>query len=216
MLAAAIVVGVVLLVRGNGTSSPATLRGSGTQAVQGRAIPRFHAVDLTGANNVVVYVGGPQSVSVRADSNLIKYVTTRVRGGTLAIGQSRSFTTNSPMSVEVSVPSLDAISLSGTGVLEVTGVKAAHLVVRLAGTGTLTVTGRTNVLDASMAGAGEVRLRGLVARDATATVAGAGRLVVNATHALDATVDGVGAIVYSGNPTELTVHTAGTGSISRG
>lgn len=214
VVGAAIVLGI-LLVHGN-TGAPSTLHGSGKQAVQGRTVAPFHAVDLAGANNVTVYVGGPRSVSVRADDNLIKYVTTRVRRGTLAIGQSRSFSTSGPMRVEISVPSLDAVTLSGTGVVDVTGVRTARLVVRVPGSGTLTATGRATVLDAALAGAGDVRLQGLVARDVTATVSGTGRLHVDATRSLHARLSGTGAIVYSGNPMNVTESSTGTGSITRG
>jgi len=213
---AAIVFGIVLLVRGNGSSSPSTLRGSGKQAVQGRTVAPFHAVDLAGSDNVIVYVGGPRSVTVRADDNLIKYVTTRVQHGTLAIGQSRSFSTSGPLGVEISVPTLDAVTLSGSGALEVTGVKAARFVVRVPGSGTLTVTGGAKTLDAALAGAGDVRLQGLVAGEVTATVSGAGRLLVNATHSLDATVSGAGAIVYRGNPARVGEQVTGTGSVAPG
>jgi Putative auto-transporter adhesin, head GIN domain len=216
LLGALITVGIVLLVRGTGDGSPATLRGSGKLAVQGRTVAPFHAVDLTGANNVVVYVGGPRSVTVRADDNLMKYVSTRVRAGTLAIGQTRNFSTSDPPGVEISVPSLDAVTLGGAGVVEVTGVNAPRFVVRVPGSGKLTVTGRTNILDASLAGAGDIRLEGLVANDVTATVAGAGRLFVNANHSLDATVGGAGAIAYRGNPAKVGEHVTGTGSVARG
>lgn len=216
LLGALITVGIVLLVRGNGGSSTGTLRGSGTQAVQGRTVAPFDAVDLTGAGNVVVYVGGPRSVSVRADDNLIKYVTTRVHSGTLEIGQTRSFSTSNPTSVEISVPSLDGATLSGTGVLEVTAVEAEHFVVRVSGSGTLTVTGSTRKLDAALSGAGDVRLEGLAAEDVIATVSGAGRMLVNATHTLDASVSGAGAIAYRGDPAKLTRHVTGIGSIYPG
>jgi Putative auto-transporter adhesin, head GIN domain len=216
LLGALITVGIVLLVRDNGSGSTAALRGSGKEAVQSRAVARFHAIDLTGANNVVVYVGGPRSVAVRVDDNLIKYVTTRVQAGTLAIGQTRSFTTNSPSSVEISVPSLDAATLSGTGTFDVTGVQARHFVARMPGSGKLTVTGTAKTLDAELAGAGDVRLEGLVANDVTATVAGAGRLLVDATHNLNATVSGAGVIEYRGSPAKVTQHVTGIGSIAQG
>jgi Putative auto-transporter adhesin, head GIN domain len=216
LLGALITVGIVLLVRGNEASSTGPLRGSGTQAVQGRTVAPFHAVDLAGADNVTVYVGGPRTVSVRADDNLVKYVTTRVQSGTLTIGQTRSFSTSNPTSVEISVPALDAVTLSGTGVLEVTAVEAKHFVVRVLGSGTLTVTGSTKKLDAALSGAGDVRLEGLVAEDVIATVSGAGRLLVNATHRLDAGVSGAGAIAYRGNPAKLTTHVTGIGSIYPG
>jgi Putative auto-transporter adhesin, head GIN domain len=52
---------------------------------------------------------------VHADSNLINHVTTSVVAGTLVIGDTGRFTARGPMSVDVSVPSLTALSLSGSG-----------------------------------------------------------------------------------------------------
>jgi len=57
---------------------------------------------------------------VHADSNLMRFVTTRVVAGTLVIGTTGSFTIRSPMTVEVSVPSLAAVTLSGSGNPQVT------------------------------------------------------------------------------------------------
>ena len=139
-----------------------------------------------------------------------------VQDGTLAIGQSRSFSTKSPMSVEITVPALDAVALSGAGVLIVDGVKAAHFSVRAPGSGVLSVTGTTTTLDATLSGSGDVRLEAFAAQDATATVSGSGRLQVNASHSLDATVSGVGLILYTGSPTELTKNVTGTGAIIEG
>ena len=216
LLAAAVAIAIVLAVRdnGGGTASSTGVKGSGVPAVQTRALPAFTAVDLAGANNVTVHVGGTQAVTVHGDDNLIRYVTTTVQDGTLAIGQSRGFSTKSPMRVEVSVPALDAVTLSGAGVLRVDGVKAGHFSVRAPGSGVLNATGTTTTLDATLSGIGDVRLDDLKARDATATVSGSGRIQVNASHSLDATVSGVGSIVYTGAPTELTKNVTGTGAIT--
>jgi hypothetical protein len=118
------------------------------------------------------------------------------------------------MSVEITVPALDAATLSGAGVLAVTGVAADRFTVRAPGSGVLSVTGTTTTLDATLSGTGDVRLDGLAAHDATASVPGTGRLLVNASHSLDATVSGVGSILYSGNPTDVTKNVTGTGSIT--
>ena len=192
------------------------MQGSGVAASQTRTLPAFTAVDLAGANNVTVHVGGTQAVVVHGDDNLITYVTTAVRAGTLAVGQNRSFRTRSPMSVEITVPALDAVTLSGAGVLDVDGVEADHFTVRAPGSGVLAVTGTATTLDATLSGTGDVRLDALAARDATATVSGTGRILVNASHSLDATVSGVGSIVYSGGPTKLTKNVTGTGAITAG
>jgi hypothetical protein len=78
----------------------------------------------------------------------------------------------------------------------------------------LVVSGTATTLEAALSGKGDVRLDGLAARDATATVSGTGRLLVNASHSLDATVSGTGAILYTGNPSELTKNVTGTGAIT--
>ena len=213
---AAATVGIVVAARhtGTGTTVSSTLKGSGTPATQVRTLPAFTAVDLAGSNNVTVHVGKTQTVTVHGDDNLIRYVTTTVQDGTLAIGQSRGFSTTSPMSVVITVPALDAVTLSGAGVLAVTGVAADRFTVSAPGSGVLVVTGTATSLDATLSGTGDVRLDGLAAQDATATVSGTGRLLVNASQSLDATVSGTGSIVYTGSPTDVTKDVTGTGSIT--
>jgi len=218
LVVAAVIVGMVLAVRDNGTGtiSSSVVKGSGVAASRTRALPAFTAVDLTGGNNIIVHVGGTQAVVVHGDDNLIAYVKTAVQAGTLTVGQSRSFSTRSPMSVEITVPALDAVTLSGSGVLDVDGVEAGHFTVRAPGSGVLAVTGTATTLDASLSGTGDVRLDALAVRDATATVSGTGRLLVNARHSLDATLSGTGSILYTGEPTKLTKNVTGTGAITAG
>ena len=215
---AAATVGIVVAARHTGTSTGSAfssgLKGSGVPATQVRTLPAFTAVDLAGSNSVTVHVGDKQTVTVHGDDNLIRHVTTTVQGGTLAVGQNRDFSTTSPMSVEITVSALDAATLSGSGVVVVTGVAADHFTVRASGSGVLVVTGTATTLDATLSGTGDIRLDGLAAHDATATVSGTGRLLVNVSHSLDATVSGVGSILYTGNPTDVTKNVTGTGSIT--
>jgi hypothetical protein len=212
LLGAAIATPIALLFR-NGVSLSSALRGSGRAATQARVLPAFRELELAGSNIVNVRVGGKQSVTVHGDDNLLRYVTTKVDGGRLAIGQSRSFATRSPMSVAVTVPSLNALALSGSGILTVEGVQGGSLRIRLPGSGLLTASGAVDRLDAVVAGSGQLRLGQLVARDATAAVAGSGEIELQATHSLDALVSGSGAILYGGNPGKVTRNVTGSGAI---
>jgi Putative auto-transporter adhesin, head GIN domain len=56
----------------------------------------------------------------------------------------------------------------------------------------------------------------LAARDVRATVTGAGRITVDAKRSLDASIPGVGEIVYSGHPMRVMTNVAGSGTIHRG
>jgi Putative auto-transporter adhesin, head GIN domain len=196
------------------SSSSTGLQGSGVAATDTRDLPPFGAVELVGSNIVTIRVGEEQSVVVRADDNLINHVTTAVQDGSLVIGNiPGSYTAKSPMSVTVSVPSLDALTLTGSGVIAVTDIEASSLTVRLPGSGVLRASGAATRLDVTLGGSGDAQLEQLVASDVRAVVSGSGRIVLTATESLDASVSGSGAIMYGGNPQEVTKSITGSGAI---
>jgi hypothetical protein len=208
-------IGVALLVHRGGSSSSG-VQGSGIAATQTRNVAAFSSLELAGSNNVTVTVGHPQSVVVRADSNLISHVTTQVANGTLVIGDTGSFSARSPMSVEVSVPSLTALNLSGDGQISVTGINAPQLTVTVSGSGQVAAAGTATRLDVTLSGDGEAQLGQLVAQDVQAVVSGSGLIEVTATTSLNAAVPGDGEIVYGGSPSQVTTSVTGTGTVTRG
>jgi Putative auto-transporter adhesin, head GIN domain len=208
-------IGVGLPGCAQGPSSPA-VQGSGVAATQTRSVASFTRIDLAGSNNVTVVVGGPQSVVVHADSNLIDHVTTRVVAGTLIIGTTGSFTTRTSISVEISAPSLAALNLSGSGQLTAGGIDVPKLTVMLSGSGGLYARGTAAQLDVTLEGSGQAQLGQLMAHDVHAVVSGSGLIRVTATGRLNAAVPGEGTIIYSGNPPRVATSITGTGAITRG
>jgi hypothetical protein len=207
---------VVVALLAGGRSSSSGVQGSGVAATQSRVLARFSSLDLKGSNNVTVVIGGRQSVVVHADSNLIRHVTTRVVAGTLVVGTTGSFTTRTPMSVEVSVPSLAAVKLSGSGNISVNRIDEPRLTVTLSGSGVVYANGTTAQLGVTLGGSGLARLNDLVARDVHAVITGSGLIRVTATARLTASVPGTGSIIYSGNPPQVTSSVTGTGAVTRG
>ena len=196
------------------SSSSAGVQGSGVAATETRNLPPFGSVELAGSNIVTIRVGEEQSVVVHADNNLVDSVTTAVQDGSLVIGDiPGSYTAKSPMSVTVSVTSLDELTLTGSGVIAVTGIEAASLTVRLPGSGVLRASGAATKLDVTLDGSGDAQLEQLIAGDVRAVVSGSGRIVLTATKSLDASVPGSGAIMYSGDPREVTKSITGSGAI---
>ncbi len=189
--------------------------GSGVAATQSRSLPPFTGLDLVGANNVIVHVGAKQSVIVHADTNLLSRVTTGVRSGTLVVGSTPgSLNARSPMYLEVNLPSLGALTLQGKGNITVTGANSQSLTAAIPGSGTIKATGTTTRLHVTISGSGTALLTQLIARDVRASVSGSGSIMLTATHSLDASVPGSGAILYSGNPQHVTTSTTGNGAIS--
>jgi hypothetical protein len=206
---------VGLAVYFSGSDSSSGTKGSGIPAREARDVAPFRGVELAGANNVVVHVGRPQSVVVTADDNLVGRVTTTVSDGTLVVANKPgSFSTTSPMRVEVTVPTLNALTLSGSGNIVADGVRSPQLQVSLPGSGTLTGSGTAARLGITVGGSGMVQFTRLVATRARATVSGSGSIFVTATGALDAAVSGSGAILYTGNPGAVTKNVTGSGTIT--
>lgn len=210
-------IGVVLLARDvlPGSSTSSGVQGSGVAATSTRALPNFSGIDLAGSNNVTVMAGARQSVVVHADTNLLSRVTTQVKAGKLIIGDVGSFAARSPMYVEVSVPSLAALDLSGSGNITVTGIKASRLTVTLPGSGDISASGSVTRLNISIDGSGNAQCSGLIARNVDAVVSGSGDIFVTATQSLDAKVAGSGAVLYSGNP-QVTTSITGSGDVTPG
>jgi hypothetical protein len=197
------------------SSGTGELRGSGIAATQIRALPGFDGVELSGSNNVVVRVGQRQTVVVHADDNLLDRVTTRVDGGTLVVGdRAGSFTTKSPMYVEITAPSLGGLALSGSGTVSVEGIRSPRLTVVLPGSGVIRAAGKAGRMDVALGGSGDAQLGQLVAGDVKVVVGGSGHAAVTATKSLDAAVTGVGAVDYGGHPGKVTKSVTGVGAIS--
>ena len=206
-------IGVVLLACSSGSPG---VQGSGVAATSARALPNFGGIDLAGSNNVTVVAGARQSVVVHAGSNLLSHVTTQVKAGTLITGDVGSYNVKSPMYVEVSVPSLTALDLSGSGNITVTGIRASQLTVAVPGSGDIAASSSVTRLNISIDGSGDAQFSGLIARNADVVIGGSGSIFVTATQSLDAKVPGSGAVLYSGNPAKVTTSITGSGAVTPG
>lgn len=198
-----------------GGTSDSSTTGSGVAETEIRNVPAFDSVELAGGNNVVIRVGGDQSVVVEADDNLLGRVTTKVLSGTLVIGNTPGgFTTKSPMSVVVTIPRLSELTLAGGGNIVVDDVRAESLTVTLSGGGNLTASGAARSLRLTLSGSGNIWFTGLVADDVDAVLSGSGNMLVTATKSLEASIPGSGSIDYAGSPPHVTKSVTGSGTIT--
>ena len=114
------------------------------------------------------------------------------------------------------MPSLAAVKLSGSGEIWVTRIDAPRLTVTLSGSGVLYASGTAAQLNVSVRGSGLAQLNDLAARHVHAVVAGSGLVRVTATASLNAAVPGTGAVIYRGNPPQVTSSVTGSGAVIRG
>lgn len=193
-----------------------TIHGSGTMTTEVRDVESFTQIDVSMGVDVYVTVGSPQQVKLTFDDNIIGKIRTRVRGNTLEIDCRSSLDTDSECRIEITVPSLEAFSLAGSGNIEIRGVNSDEFELELAGSGDVRVDGRTNKLGIALAGSGDIDTRQLIAENVEVDIAGSGNIKVYAEKSLEADISGSGDVRYYGDPEKVESDVSGSGSIRRG
>lgn len=154
-----------------------------------REVEPFNAIDASGAVKLEVNVGEPQAVNVRyAQSGA---VTTEVVDGVLKV---RGVDNHRSKAV-ISVPSLEAINLTGASHADVHGL--------------------TDELRAEINGASKLDADDLWVKNMRINVSGASKAEVNVTDSLWAQANGASKIEYKGNPAVQQSISLGASKIKR-
>ena len=212
------------------------VRGSGDLITETRNVSDFDSVNLSGSGEVIIIQSGEEALVVETDDNIMEYVTTEVRGGTLHLGFDTiragtisptrlTFTLNvddlngldisgsgniEAESIETS--SLD-VSVSGSGDVLIDSLKADEVEARISGSGEVELAGEAAKQDIDISGSGKYRARDLLCETITVKIGGSGDATVWAMESLDARISGSGSVNYYGNPT-VNSSTSGSGQIT--
>ena len=189
---------------------------SAMAADQVRNVTPFKTVDARGPVSVVIEVGKPLGLRIEGDARFIERVTTEIVNGELRLGYKEKNNVNIKDGdrVIVSVPELTAFRGEGAGLVKLNNVRTDAFDVNYRGAGSLQMTGQVNRLQLNVEGVGEVVARDLVAQDANVSFRGIGEVSVHAKNRLNASVQGMGSLVYYGNPRSLSKSVAGIGNVT--
>jgi hypothetical protein len=192
-----------------------SIEGSGVSKTEARKVGPFTALEVSGAYELTVAVGGEQSVELTADDNVLPAVKTEVAGDTLKIFSEGSVSHKVPLSIKIAAPKLTELAMAGAGSGSLTGAAGDALAIKLSGATNLTGQGAVKALSVDLSGTGKAELSELKSERATVSCSGAGGIDVHATEALTAKVSRVGKVTYSGNPKTVERDVSGVGSVSR-
>jgi Putative auto-transporter adhesin, head GIN domain len=195
-------------------------RERGEQRTETRDLGKFDSIDLEGAARLEITVGPAQSVVVEGRDRAIERVSTEVRGKTLYIETRRKdwFVGGDGrprLTFRVSVPKLDSLVLEGGNDVRMTGFSGGSSSIEAKGAAHIRAQGHLDELTVHMAGAGHADLSKLTAGEANVTVDGVGSVIVHPQDTLDATMNGVGAILYTGSPRQVNTRMNGLGTIGQ-
>ncbi|MGO8701066.1 MAG: head GIN domain-containing protein [Limisphaerales bacterium] len=197
-----------------GDCNPNAIHGSGNIKTEARNVGSFTKINLSGSPDIAVTIGPELSVAVTTDDNILPVINTTVDGATLNVYSKQSYHSTQEVKVEITMPALDGVSVSGSGDIQVAGLKAGELEARVTGSGNVTLKGSAERLRAEVTGSGDVHAGDLSAKRARVNVTGSGDVTVRASAELEATVTGSGDVNYYGNPPQVNKHVTGSGEIN--
>lgn len=196
-----------------GTDS-ATVTGNGKIERSERAIGAATELNLDGAFVATITLGAGPSLVIEGDENVLPFIESEATGGQLHIFAERSYRTEKPIRVILSLPALARLSADGSNSVALTGVAGPALALSMSGANSVSIAGRIGALSANLSGSGVLVANALEAAKASVRVAGSGSAVLCVSVALKAEIDGSGSIDVHGHPAQRQVQVNGSGSIN--
>ncbi len=186
---------------------------------ESRDLGQYSVIDLRGAADIKIAVGQSESLKIEGSDYAVKSLRTEVRDNTLFIEAKKTgwgwFRDSGELRLSITLPALESLRLSGASNIRVSGLHGGAQIVRAAGAHNIEATGQLDKLTVELDGAGNIDYGKVASQDAKVTVNGAGHVLVRVSQLLSATVNGVGAIQYEGDPQKVESNLHGIGSISR-
>jgi len=191
-------------------------RGSGDIETEIREVDPFDRIKIDGSADVFVTIGDEQSLSVTTDDNLLDNIKTRVRGRhTLLISSRGNYRSRRGVRIDITVPALTSIRISGSGDAEIEGLTGKMFEIDISGSGDVIAEGEIEEVEINIEGSGDVDARDLRAKAAYVRIAGSGDVDVFAEESFDGNVYGSGDIDFWGRPEHVSRNVSGSGDISR-
>jgi hypothetical protein len=181
------------------TEVPTVLQGSGDVVTEERPVSDFDRVSLAGIGDVFITQGEETSLTVEASDNLIEYIETEVRNGTLVLDftdeAKRGYTQHlDPITFTLGMRDVSGLDISGAGDIFVETLD-------------------TEQMELVISGAGDIVIGSLDANTLAVHLHGAGDVVVDALDAEELAVhlNGAGDVSLAGRVVEQDVHVNGAG-----
>jgi len=191
------------------------IEGSGDLITEERNVREFDEIKSSGSYDIFVTVGEPRSVTITFDDNLLDIIETDVRGGTLKIEAEENYSSDYVCKVEITIPELKGISLSGSGNIEVINLQEDFFECSISGSGDVELEGAATETEYKISGSGEINARDLIAEEVYVKISGSGNVRVFAEESFDGYVSGSGNIYYYGQPNSLSTNVSGSGRIKK-
>jgi hypothetical protein len=207
--------------------------GNGISESEGRITRNFTGVNSNGDFIVHISHGNQYDVVVKAESNLLPFIETNVRGNQLYIGTSgiRTLVHHLPIEVDITTPVLEELVLSGSGLISTDNFVSENMEITISGSGKIETSLDTHNVRSTVSGSGQLRVSGITdlagfaisgsgringsnleIGNCEANISGSGEMFINVEKYLIVKISGSGNVFYKGKP-DIETHISGSGRL---
>ena len=208
-------IGLVIGLAGCIISNPGGVKGSGIAKTEKREVISFHSLDVNYVGSIEVRSQEQENVQISGDDNIISFITTEVKNGTLYIRGTKGYNPRQKLLIIVSTPNVKRFVFDGVGEANLSNIKNDRLEIVVSGVGSLSASGETKELDITLSGVGNVDAKNLRAVNAKVNSKAVGSVDLYVTGQLDVDASGVGEVNYYGNPKIVNKQAEGIGKINQ-
>jgi hypothetical protein len=199
------------------------ITGSGDLVTENRLISGVDRVELAIPAKLEIMQGSKEELTVKADDNVLPYLTTNVSGGkvviryqpqvqvhpsqppqiTLTVKDLKGVQVSSSGSMQVGTITTDDfdLALSSSGSIDIQELRADKIAADLTSTGDIILRGEANKLNLDVSSSGAFQGGDLKVQEADINLSSSGKITVWVTDDLRAKISSSGNIYYYGNPT---------------
>ena len=198
-----------------------TIKGSGTTKTEVREVGDFSKVELQSIGNLTIKQGDKESLTIKADDNLLQYITSDVENDTLKIGMKPNINAvpTSSIEYELVVKSLTSVKLTGFGNITADELSGNDIEMVLSGSGDINVANvDAKSMTMKLTGFGNINTNEVKSDDASVELTGSGDITIGtfAADSLDLTISGFGNATISGTATDQKFRLTGSGNFKGG
>jgi len=215
------------------------IKGNGNVVTLERNTGNYDALQIGGFYEVKLVAGNEGKITLSGEENLLGYIETVVRGGTLVVKTKNNMqlrvSSGKKIFITIPVEKIDAIRLSGSGRLSsdmnlkadrfkihTSGSRNAELALNVnslkvisSGSSSIKLDGTAEQINITSSGSSNIRAFELMTATAEVTSSGSSNIRVSVDTKIDVRSSGSSNIKYQGNPEKVHSKSSGSSSLSK-
>lgn len=211
------------------------IKGEGGIVKQEISLGPVQGINLGISGDVVLTPGNTQKIVIEGQQNIIDNIRREIKDGTWKIYFVQNVKEAKPVTIYITLPTIEDVSLSGSGSIRsagkftgldgldiaVAGSGSIHLDfdaketdLHLSGSGEIKLAGTTKTLDVAISGSGDVHAIDLKSSECDVHISGSGNAKVQVHGDLETHISGSGDVHYTG-AASVTARISGSGTVNR-